>query len=172
MPPSVCAGNWYGPIHAGILLLVLATVSAIAGAMSWQRRWRLLIWHNSPLLRFEPNREQQTTSSSDDTHSSTHPTVSVCILQDSPSPGSPGPEAAATPGITLYALAVLVVLLARLPIDASLGPLFFGDPAAALVGRALATAQAQGACRSPHFPDPTHRRPGPSAVAQTQAWPM
>lgn len=47
------------------------------------------------------------------------------------SPGRPAP------GIALYAGAVLVVVLARQPIDASLGPLFFGDPAAALFGQAL-----------------------------------
>lgn len=48
------------------------------------------------------------------------------------------------PGIALYAAAVLVVVLARLPIDASLGPLFFGDPAAALCGQALRHCRGKG----------------------------
>ena len=48
------------------------------------------------------------------------------------------------PGIALYAAAVLVILLARLPVDASLGPLFFGDPAAALCGQALSRCRGNG----------------------------
>jgi hypothetical protein len=41
-------------------------------------------------------------------------------------------------GIPLYAAAVLAVGLLGLPLQASLGPMFFADPAAAIVGRASA----------------------------------